>query len=292
MTDNLTGISKEIRDVLLKGVYNDTFAIMYNGGPEWAKESTLGFKYMLSLRLIPWYIAGAYMFYRFLKTADARNSIRPHPSMLERLMGIIWFICIFIQIYLKIHTKTLIFILNPCHVITLVWGIVLSINYSKTAQVLFLYAMSNVFNAYIGMIFAENDELESDMEVISYWVQHSIAAFFAPLVCLLSGRFAHKIYSNPFIILVGYQMFTLYMRLFLTPISALTWANLNHTLWGIDNDPWRKYFQLKEYFYFWAEFYLGLASVTFSLFDIWVARLLCPGLFNKNEAIEGKIKND
>jgi hypothetical protein len=60
----------------------------------------------------------------------------------------------------------------------------------------------------------------------------------------------------------------------------------------VDNDPWRKYFELKEYFYFWAEFYLCLAAITFSQFDIWIARLLMPSLFNKNERIEEKEKAD
>ncbi len=111
------------------------------------------------------------------------------------------------------------------------------------------------------MVFAENDELDTQLEIVSYWVQHVIAAFLAPLICLISGRFSHMIYTNPMYIMVGYQMFTVYMRFFLTPLSAMTWANLNHTLCGIDNDPWRTYFNLGKYFFFWAEFYLFLGAL-------------------------------
>lgn len=288
MSTDSVSLQQQIRDVFLKNVYNETHAIMYNGGPECAKASTFEFKTSMSLRLIPWYIAGMYVFYKFVKTTDERKSIKPHPNLLEKLMGITCFICYLIQIYLKINSQTLIFILNPCHVITLVWGIVLTCEYSKTTQILFLYGLSNIFNPWIGMVFAENDELESTLEIYSYWVQHVVAAIIAPLICLFGGRFAHKIYSNPLTIIVGFQMFSLYMRLFLTPMSALTWANLNHTLCGIDNDPWRTHFNLGEYYFFWAEFYLSLAAMTSTSITIWLARCLRPSVFDQNEVLEIK----
>ena len=36
----------------------------------------------------------------------------------------------------------------------------------------------------------------------------------------------------------------------------LTWANLNHTLCGIDNDPFFAAFNLGEWYYFWSDIYL------------------------------------
>ena len=230
MTTNLTGVQREIRDMFLQGVYNDTFEVDYNGGPKCASESTFTFKCWMIARLIPWYIFGSYMLIKFIKGHSKRKARYIDPSIMERIMGIICFICFGIQIYTKTRTKTLIFLLNPCHVFTIVWGIVLNMKHSLKAELVFLFVMSNVCGPAIGMVFAENDELDSNLEIISYWVQHSIAAFFAPLICLIGGRFAHSVYSNPFYILVGYQIFTVYMRFFLTPLSALTWANLNHSL--------------------------------------------------------------
>jgi hypothetical protein len=69
--------------------------------------------------------------------------------------------------------------------------------------------------------------------------------------------------------------FTLYMRYFLTPISALTWANLNHTLCAVDNDPWRAYFGMHKYFYFWSELYLALTSVVTYNFVALLAFMFC-----------------
>ena len=52
-------------------------------------------------------------------------------------------------------------------------------------------------------------------------------------------------------------MFSAYMRFFLTPISLMTWANLNHTLCGTDSDPVWYLFGLGKWYYPIAEIYLG-----------------------------------
>lgn len=74
-------------------------------------------------------------------------------------------------------------------------------------------------------------------------------------------------------------MFAVYMRYVLTPLSAMTWANLNHTLCGIDNDPWRAFFGMHKYFYFWGDAYLGFSSMVFNYLNILVARLISKDLF-------------
>ena len=56
------------------------------------------------------------------------------------------------------------------------------------------------------------------------------------------------------------------MRYFLTPVSAMTWANLNHTLCSVDNDPWKAYYGMGKWFYLWSDFYLGLTSVVSQYF--------------------------
>ncbi len=46
------------------------------------------------------------------------------------------------------------------------------------------------------------------------------------------------------------------MRLVLTPISRLTWANLNHTLCGVSNDPFYELLDLGYTYYLLADLYL------------------------------------
>lgn len=60
--------------------------------------------------------------------------------------------------------------------------------------------------------------------------------------------------------MAGWVVFTLYNRYFLAVLSYFSWANLNHTLCSVDNDPWKKAFNMGNYYYFWADFYLFLPS--------------------------------
>ena len=69
--------------------------------------------------------------------------------------------------------------------------------------------------------------------------------------------------------------FTLYMRYVLTPMSAMTWANLNHSLCSVDNDPWKAYFRMHKFYYFFAEFYLGLTSVVTQYFICIIGFIFC-----------------
>ena len=256
-TDN--SILNLIKHKFLGGVFDGGYT--FNGGEEWYKESTLEFKFKMTFCLLPLYFIWGYLFYSFIKTRKARVPDNLNPCLTEKIIGYTWYAYLLVQVYTKVHTNTMIFLFNPCHIITLVWAICLTTKHSIVTQVLFLYGHANVFNPYLGMLFAENDELEHSIEIVSYWLQHATAAFIAPAVLIIWERYGYRSYFNIWNILWGYQLFWLYMRFFLTPLAAITWANLNHTLWGIDNDPFRRHFQLKEYYYFWSEFYLWLNSL-------------------------------
>ena len=73
--------------------------------------------------------------------------------------------------------------------------------------------------------------------------------------------------------------FTIYMRWILCPLSLYTWANLNHTLCGIENDPFYAIFNLDENYYGLAEIYLMLCcylgiALNFIVVGL-LSRLLC-----------------
>lgn len=108
---------------------------------------------------------------------------------------------------------------------------------------------------WIGLIFSENDELPP-IEVFIYYVEHFFTSFGGPLVLSLSGRFDPVEYAAWPLPVAGFHLFTVYMRYVLTPLSQLSWANLNHTLCGVENDPFYALLELGHTYYFWADFYL------------------------------------
>ena len=94
-----------------------------------------------------------------------------------------------------------------------------------------------------------------------------LASFLGPVIFSLASRFDMLAYRKISYYALGFVMFSLYMRLFLTPISLLTWANLNHSLCGSDTDPFWLHFGLGKWYYILAEFYLGAAAIALGLIN-------------------------
>jgi len=83
----------------------------------------------------------------------------------------------------------MIFIINPCHLTTLGFGLVSVLPVSRLTEVLFPFSIGGCFGAWVGIVWAENGEL-SQLEIFCYYLQHAFAAFLAPLILYLGGRYS------------------------------------------------------------------------------------------------------
>jgi hypothetical protein len=117
------------------------------------------------------------------------------------------------------------------------------------------------------------------LDWIVYYVEHLLTSFLGVLVLCLSGRFDPLQYASFPLPVSGYHLFCIYMRFFLMPLSWLTWANLNHTLCGIDNDPFYRSFKMGKWYYFWADWYL-MFSCYVGIFVNLVICFLCKWLLS------------
>ena len=188
--------SSGIRDLFLGGVYNESYQAMTDGGPTCAEESTLAFKYGITqLLLIPELLIIYHGVKHISKHHDAKKNYLIKsgrglaPSYIEYLQAFICFTLLGLQIYFKSFTRTIMFILNPCHFTTFLFGIVSLLPLSRFTETIFPLAIGGCFGAWVGIVWAENGEL-SFLEVVSYYVQHVFAAFLAPLLIYMGGRFS------------------------------------------------------------------------------------------------------
>ena len=106
------------------------------------------------------------------------------------------------------------------------------------------------------------------LEIFIYYLEHSFASFLGPVFLSLAGRYEMASYMKFPLPWFGFILFSLYMRYVLTPLAYLTWANLNHSLCDVDNDPWYKYLDLGESYYLFADFYLLLTCMFCNLLNI------------------------
>jgi hypothetical protein len=185
-----------IRDLFLGGVYNVCYEIWIDGGPYCASESTFGFKYFMGLLHLPMHLILLYFCLKYVATHHElkknyllKSGRGLYPSLIEKMQGLLCFTILASQIYFKIHSRTVIFILNPCHFITFTFALVSILPFNRFTDVLFSVSLGGCFGAWVGLVFAENGEL-SQIEHAFYYIQHIFAAFMAPLVLYLGGRYS------------------------------------------------------------------------------------------------------
>ena len=186
---------------------------------------------------------------------DKTRSHNTLPTRLEMITGFICIGCYLCNCFLKYQQNTLIFMFNPCHVAILFLAVTCFTKYGVVGEISAMCVYSFAFGGYIGIIFNENYEL-SPSELVLYYVEHAYTSALGPLILNLSGRYDFASRAFPPYPFFGFGFFSFYMRYFLMPLSALTWANLNHTLCGLDNDPFYKAFDLGKSYYGWSELYL------------------------------------
>jgi hypothetical protein len=136
------------------------------------------------------------------------------------------------------------------------------------------------------LIWSENEDLSS-LELVVYYIEHLFTSFLGPLILSISGRYDPLFFAKFPLPVAGFHIFSLYMRFVLTPIALYTWVNLNHSLCGVDNDPFYAIFDLGKWYYIWADVYLLMgcyaATVVNYLICFIFKKLFCP-----NEKAKGK----
>ena len=103
----------------------------------------------------------------------------------------------------------------------------------------------------------------------------------------MASRFDQLSYRKVGHYLFGFVGFSYYMRIFLTPIALLTWANLNHTLCGTDSDPLWLHLGLGKWYYAIGELYLGGACIAFYLINFGICYLLKRVILGDQECSHG-----
>jgi hypothetical protein len=177
--------------------------------------------------------------------------------------------------------------LNPCHVVNFFLIVICFTNHGRLGEICALGVYSFAFGGWIGTIFSENDGF-SFVENLIYYSEHTFASWLGPVLLTTSGRYAMPYYTRFPLPWLGFIIFVLYMRYLLMPVAALTWANLNHTLCGVSNDPFYAFLDLGKSYYFWADAYLLFSCMVGNALNmtiVWIVMTL------KNCVCGGK-KND
>ena len=152
-------------------------------------------------------------------------------SIIEKTAGIVSIITLIIQTYLKaVYSRSMIFMLNPCHFSLLLQSLFLIKKNTKTMKLCFYISTLNIFTGVLGLINPLTNGLTKVEKVFFVW-EHILLAIINPFVLMIyKNRYYHHAELTLKNHILAHCFFSLYQRLILFPISQLLFVNINFTL--------------------------------------------------------------
>jgi len=213
------------------------FSLDGNGGPKCANFLPLKWSIIESLCVIA--ISATFeIYYPWWKSV---SNYKPNLQLRERFgrklllaaLCLIWGI----EIGYKLSSKQLIFILNPCHMITLSQLILLISPPRKWIHFLFRVQTYAISGATLALIFPVLNTRVLPFEVASYYIHHLLMLFTPFYLMRLGGIYNMEPLLNFDWLFMSVGILRLYHYVVLLPLSLLTEVNLNAMMCPAVSDP-------------------------------------------------------
>uniref|UniRef100_A0A1A9WIH2 Transmembrane protein 164 n=1 Tax=Glossina brevipalpis TaxID=37001 RepID=A0A1A9WIH2_9MUSC len=165
----------------------------------------------------------------------SRKLNQPHTTGRLFLMLLMTFV-FGIEMGFKFANKSVIFVLNPCHIQTLVQIYLLAAKPSKATVALFRIQMNNLNGPLLAFIFPEVESRTLPFEQATYWLQHALL-YIIPVYIIRTGIYeVEDIYDFNWVT-IGIMIMLLYHFVILNAVSIASGVNLNHMLCAAVTDP-------------------------------------------------------
>lgn len=159
------------------------------------------------------------------------------PSSARTKLSILLALVFGVQLGFKLATRTLIYVLYPCQVVTVVWIWLLASRVPNA--VAFRTVINLTHGAALGLLLPVTDGLYLPGEIPLYWIQHSLI-FFVPFYCVIFESEAFflppKALPWPNICLT-FGAWQFHHFVLMQSASVLSLVNIGHMLCPADSDP-------------------------------------------------------
>jgi hypothetical protein len=187
-----------------------------------------------------------------IKTYTLPTNIKKRENnVVQRILLVTLCVVMGIQIGFKISAKSLLYILNPCYLMTAVEIYLLSTTPSKFSVAMLRMLIHHVYGAAVAMLFPEVGPTDIFGRMTAYWVQHILIFFVVPpyllyywgIDCLEpTTEFAWAIFSGIY--------FGIHQLFILQPLAMVSHVNLNFILCPARLDPFKgPYYRLAAVFH-------------------------------------------
>ncbi|XP_077987796.1 transmembrane protein 164-like [Glandiceps talaboti] len=208
-----------------------------NGGPECANFMSIYQRIIETIIVTTITALEAYYSWKHIKIPEVPRT--EHIDRLgKRILLVVLCLTFGIEIGFKFATKTVIYLLNPCHLLTAIQIYLLAAPPSKTVLIVFRLHLSMLSGALLAIILPVVNTRLLPFETEVYWIQHIlIYIIIPPYLMKCGGAFTPEPFSD--FCWVGWTTGIIFMYHFL-PLQGLAWSlevNLNNMLCPAPSDP-------------------------------------------------------
>jgi len=212
------------------------FHIPGNGGPECVLFLTVGQRIMETMI----FSLGSFLLFLWsYKSLSPVQNLEAH--MLDRtgkktLLGL--FGLVFgMEIGFKLATKQLIWLLNPCHMLSFLQLFLLVAPHNKASTYLFRLHIYWLTGPLLALLFPVTNSFDLPLEWSIYWVQHIMLLVIPLYLTRLGGQFNLDPVSDLAWPVLAFSIYSLYHWLVLQPIGLMSQTNLNNMICPAISDP-------------------------------------------------------
>lgn len=131
-----------------------------------------------------------------------------------------------VEVGFKLASNQVVWLLNPCHVLTMIQLLLLLLPVTPTTAALYRLQLYWLTGPLLALIFPVTDSLLFNGEVKIYWIQH-LLLLVAPLPLLSQSVEPTADWTWP---VLAFSLYSLFHWLVLQPMSLLSGANLNNMM--------------------------------------------------------------
>ncbi|KAL0849181.1 hypothetical protein ABMA28_013522 [Loxostege sticticalis] len=161
------------------------------------------------------------------------KSDRGGKRLLVILLTLLWGM----EIGFKFASRTVIYLLNPCHVTTLIQIYLLSAPPSKTVTTLFRIHLNLLNGPLLAFLFPETASRTIFAEAALYWIQHGMMFVIPYYLLRIGGVYNIEPFWDFNWAIFSYSLNLLYHFIVLQSIAIPAQVNLNHMLCPAILDP-------------------------------------------------------